>query len=160
VSCNSSSLVPCIKNLNTVKPWILTELLNYLTQTPLTMAFLLGLIIQYTKLLFEYRQPIIFSNMLKLQNSWNKGHAEMLGFTVLFKQCIKVIKHWIYYLVFEFYLNITFRNTTSLYHTTSAIIINIPKGSLMLPCRPHLVLSSTGLNHRMSSENTRVLTYL
>ena len=27
-----------------------------------------------------------------------------------------------------------------------------PKGSLMLPCRPHFVLNSTGLNHRMSSE--------
>jgi len=31
-------------------------------------------------------------------------------------------------------------------------VVYIPKGSLMLPCRPHFVLSSTGLNHRISSE--------
>ena len=33
--------------------------------------------------------------------------------------------------------------------------LHVPKGSLMCPFRPFLVLSSTGLNHRTSSETKK-----
>jgi len=79
--------------MDTVKPLIFAALnsgsASYeIILAPLILAFLLAelLVIQYTKLLVEHVQRVIFANLLRLLNLQNEGHTKISGFTVKLMQ--------------------------------------------------------------------------